>query len=171
MPAPRRFRYTPRMPYSLAILDLDGTLADSFPWFLRHVNDVADRFGFRRIEEDEIEPLRRAGSREVLKRLEVPLWKLPLIARHMRRLKAAHIGDIPLFPEVEPMLRALHDSGMRLALVSSDNVRWRSLRPRLPTHTDGMKLRRCFAPAPWPQDRFHDLSKQWQVVRQHERQE
>ena len=121
MPAPRRFRYTPLMPYSLAILDLDGTLADSFPWFLRHVNDVADRFGFRRIEEDEIEPLRGAGSREILKRLEVPLWKLPLIARHMRRLKAAHIGDIPLFPEVEPMLRALHDSGMRLALVSSDN--------------------------------------------------
>ena len=39
----------------------------------------------------------------------------------MRRLKAAHIGDIPLFPEVEPMLRALHNSGMRLALVSSDN--------------------------------------------------
>ena len=111
------------MPYSLAILDLDGTLADSFPWFLRHVNDVADRFGFRRIEEDEIEPLRRAGSREILKRLEVPLWKLPLIARHMRRLKAAHVGDIPLFPEVEPMLRALHDSGMRLALVSSDGPR------------------------------------------------
>ena len=117
MPAPRRFRYTPRMLYSLVILDLDGTLADSFPWFLRHVNDVADRFGFRRIEEDEIEPLRRAGSREILKRLEVPLWKLPLIARHMRRLKAAHIGDIPLFPEVEPMLRALH-------LIPACGLRW-----------------------------------------------
>ena len=37
------------MPYSLAIFDLDGTLADSFPWFLRTINDVADRFGFRRV--------------------------------------------------------------------------------------------------------------------------
>ena len=27
------------------------------------------------------------------KRLDVPLWKLPAIARHMRRLKAAHAGD------------------------------------------------------------------------------
>jgi phosphoglycolate phosphatase-like HAD superfamily hydrolase len=36
------------MPYFLAIFDPDGTLVDSFP-ILRNVNDVADRFGFRRI--------------------------------------------------------------------------------------------------------------------------
>ena len=43
------------MPYSLVIFDLDGTLADSFPWFLRNVNDVADRFGFRRIADGDVE--------------------------------------------------------------------------------------------------------------------
>jgi len=37
------------MPYSLVIFDLDGTLVDSFPWFLRTINDVADYFGFRRV--------------------------------------------------------------------------------------------------------------------------
>src|SRR5258705_1530267 len=109
------------MPYSLAIFDLDGTLADSFPWFLRHVNDVADRFGFRRIADGDIEPLRRGGSREILKRLDVPLWKLPLIARHMRRLKSAHLGDIALFPGTGAMLQALKNGGLRLALVSSDH--------------------------------------------------
>jgi phosphoglycolate phosphatase len=74
------------MPYSLIIFDLDGTLADSFPWFRRHVNDVADRFKFRRVTEDDIETLRHSGSREILAHLEVPRWKLPWIARHMRRL-------------------------------------------------------------------------------------
>src|SRR5215212_4275616 len=100
------------MRFSLVIFDLDGTLADSLPWFRRNVNDVADRFGFRRIEEADIEPLRRAGSREILKQLEVPLWKLPMIARHMRKLKAAHIDDIPLYPGVDAMLRTLVDSGL-----------------------------------------------------------
>ena len=33
------------MPCSLVIFDLDGTRADSLPWFRRNVNDVADRFG------------------------------------------------------------------------------------------------------------------------------
>jgi phosphoglycolate phosphatase len=85
------------------------------------VNDVADRFGFRRIAENEMEALRRTGSREILRRLDVPVWKLPAIARHVRRLKTAHVGDITLFPGASPMLRALKDAGVTLALVSSDN--------------------------------------------------
>jgi phosphoglycolate phosphatase len=109
------------MPAALAILDLDGTLADSLPWFRRHMNDVADRFGFRRVAEADIEPLRRMGPREILAHLGVPRWKVPMIARHMRRLKAAHIGDIPLFPGTDAMLRALANGGVRLALVSSDS--------------------------------------------------
>lgn len=109
------------MPYSLAIFDLDGTLADSFPWFLRNVNGVADRFGFRRMADDEVDELRHAGSREIIRRLEVPVWKLPLIARHMRRMKAGHIDGIPLFPGVEAMLQGLRDGGLTLALVSSDH--------------------------------------------------
>jgi len=85
------------------------------------VNDVADHFGFRRIADDDVESLRHAGSREILRRLEVPLWKVPAIARHMQRMKAAHLDGIPLFPGTASMLRALRDGGVTLALVSSDN--------------------------------------------------
>jgi phosphoglycolate phosphatase len=110
------------LPYALAIFDLDGTLADSVPWFRRHVNDLADRFGFRRIAEEDIEPLRRAGPREVLARLNVPAWKLPMIVRHTRRLKSEHLDDIALFPGTGAMLRALKEGGLSLALVSSDTL-------------------------------------------------
>ncbi|MGY4289230.1 phosphoglycolate phosphatase [Bradyrhizobium sp. LM2.7] len=109
------------MPYSLAIFDLDGTLADSFPWFLRTINDVADRFGFRRVAGEDVEGLRHASTREILSRLEVPLWKLPAIARHARRLKAEAAAEIPLFAGVEAMLRALTEDGVQLALVTSDS--------------------------------------------------
>jgi phosphoglycolate phosphatase len=110
-------------PYALAIFDLDGTLVDSFPWFLTHLNGIADRFGFRRVGADEIEPLRSSGAREILKRLEVPHWKLPLIARHVRRLKAADVGTIPLYKGVDTMLQALTERGVGVAMVSSDDER------------------------------------------------
>lgn len=106
---------------SLVIFDLDGTLADSFPWFLGVVNGVARDYGFRPIADDDIEPLRRAGTREILRRLEVPLWKLPAIGRRMRGLKHEQVASIPLFPGASDMLRALSDARLTLALVSSDN--------------------------------------------------
>ncbi len=109
------------MPYSLAIFDLDGTLADSFPWFLRTINDVADRFGFRRVRNEDVEGLRHASTREILARLDVPLWKLPAIARHARRLKGQAAAEISLFAGVEAMLQTLADSGVQLALVTSDS--------------------------------------------------
>jgi phosphoglycolate phosphatase len=110
-----------RVPCSLVIFDLDGTLADSFPWFLRTVNEVADHFGFRRVADEDVEMLRHASTRELMAYLDVPSWKLPAIARHMRRLKADPSANISLFDGVDSMLRTVAGSGIQLALVSSDS--------------------------------------------------
>jgi phosphoglycolate phosphatase len=109
------------MPYSLVIFDLDGTLVDSFPWFKGCINDVADRFGFRRVAEDELESIRAGSTRGILAHLQLPLWKVPAVARHMRRLKAEETAHTPLFPGVPEMLRRLADAGVKLALVTSDS--------------------------------------------------
>jgi phosphoglycolate phosphatase len=86
------------MKYRLVIFDFDGTLADSFPWFLSIMNDVADKFEFERTAPEAVAELRKLGSKEVLKRLNVAWLKLPLIARHSRKLKAAEAGRINFFP-------------------------------------------------------------------------
>jgi phosphoglycolate phosphatase len=108
-------------PYGLVIFDLDGTLVDSFPWFLRVVNDVAREFKFRPIASDDIARLRRSGAAEILKHLELPLWKVPRVAAHMRRMKRQHLSELPLFPGIPGMLDTLRSSGTRIALVSSDS--------------------------------------------------
>jgi phosphoglycolate phosphatase len=107
------------MRYQLVIFDLDGTLVDSFPWFLSVVNSVADRHGFRRIAPADVEALRGLSSREIVRWFGVPGWKIPFIANDMRKLKAT--CDAPLFPGVAAMLERLAASGITLALVSSDS--------------------------------------------------
>jgi phosphoglycolate phosphatase len=114
------------MKYRLAIFDFDGTLADSLPWFRSVFNGVARNYGFRALTEAEFDTLRGVGNREIIRRLGVPLWKMPMIAAHMRRMMADDIDGIPLFDGVPEMLRDLKARDMRLAVVTSnseENVR------------------------------------------------
>ena len=73
------------MAYKLVIFDFDGTLADTFPWFTAVLNDVAARYRFRRVEAHEVDGLRGYSARQLLDHLGIKPWKLPFIARHMRR--------------------------------------------------------------------------------------
>jgi phosphoglycolate phosphatase len=106
--------------YKLAIFDLDGTLSDSLPWFRRVVNSIADKHRFKRIEDDDVEMLRGKSSREIIRYLGVPMWRIPIIARDMRRLKSESVNTIPLFTGVDVMLQELSRLGVALAVVSSD---------------------------------------------------
>lgn len=106
----------------LAIFDFDGTLADSFPWFIGVLNGVADRYGFNRVRPDEVDQLRGYDARQIMRHLRVPNWKLPFIANHMRRLMARDIDGIRLFDGVPDMLRTLNDRGVTVAIVSSNSV-------------------------------------------------
>ncbi len=112
--------------YDLAIFDFDGTLADSAEWFFAAYDAVAARFRLRRASRAELEGMRALGTREIMRSLDVPMWKVPLIARHMRRMMADEIGGIALFPGIADALVALHGRGVALAVVSSNaegNVR------------------------------------------------
>lgn len=109
------------MSYQLAIFDFDGTLADTVPWFAGVVNHVADRYGFKRVEERDHDMLRGYPPRRLLEVLGVPLWKVPLIAYHLRGLLARDIDQISLFDGVDQLLSRLSRAGVRLAVVSSNS--------------------------------------------------
>jgi phosphoglycolate phosphatase len=112
--------------YKLVIFDFDGTLADSARWLSEELNPLARRFGFREVSAAQIEELRGCDSRGVLARLGVPAWKLPFIARHLRRRMKQDAEAIPLVPGAKALLRRLAGQGVVLGVVSSnsaDNVR------------------------------------------------
>jgi phosphoglycolate phosphatase len=114
------------LPYKLVIFDFDGTLADSISWVVEALDGVAERYGFRKANRAELEELRGLGSREIMRALGVPVWKLPMISAHMRRLAGDAADRIILYPGIADMLTRLHLQGVRLGIASSnaeENIR------------------------------------------------
>src|SRR4051794_33319962 len=98
------------MPYTLAIFDFDGTLADTLPAFAAHFAAASDHFGFRKIQPEEIDALRQLSARQIIAHLGIPLWKLPLIARFIHRRIQAEVATLRLFPGAATMLRHLREA-------------------------------------------------------------
>lgn len=113
-------RMTDAAPIRLVIFDFDGTLSDSGDWFLSVVDDLARRFKFRTVQPDEVDMLRHKSSREVIDFLGISRWKLPLIARHLRRLVGRNAHQIDLFPGTPDLLEQLAATGVKIALVTSN---------------------------------------------------
>lgn len=108
------------MRYDLAIFDLDGTLADSFPFFLGVQNTLARRHGFAEIAAHDVERMRALSPREVMRHVGLPRWKLPFVVRGFRQLMRERHEPVPLFDGVGDALEALQRSGVTLAIVTSN---------------------------------------------------
>lgn len=114
------------MKYPLVIFDFDGTLADSFPFFAGVFNQLAARHGFRPIDAAEVTALRQRSPRELMAYVGMPSWKLPLVAKDFIALMRQNQHQIRLFDGVPQMLHELAQTGLQLAIVSSnaeDNIR------------------------------------------------
>ncbi len=109
------------MRFNLIIFDFDGTLADSLSWFIGISDQLADEFGFDRIDKNQVALLRRLDAATLLHMHHVPLWKVPLVAARFRRLMSQQITQIAPFPGVPEMLERLARAGCDLAVVTSNS--------------------------------------------------
>jgi phosphoglycolate phosphatase len=110
------------MKYRLAIFDFDGTLADSFPFFLRVFNQLAEQHKFRPIDPDVATAFRHYHPRQMMRELGMPAWKLPLVAKSFIALMSQNRGSISLFEEIDDMLVHLANASVTLAIVSSNSA-------------------------------------------------
>jgi phosphoglycolate phosphatase len=110
------------MNYRLAAFDFDGTLADSFGFFVANVNSLARRHGFREMDPSRLEEYRGREPRELMRLHGLPMWKLPVIARDFMALMARDVAQVRLFEGVAEELRALSDRGVALAIVTSNSL-------------------------------------------------
>ncbi len=113
------------MKYQLALFDFDGTLADSFPFFVSVFNQLAEQHDFKKIDLCEASAFRHYTPQQIMKHIGLPSWKLPLVATSVISMMRKNAESISLFAQVDDMLLHLSNAGVMLAIVTSnsyDNV-------------------------------------------------
>lgn len=104
----------------LAIFDFDGTLANSFPWFIQSYNQIADKHQLRKIAPEDMASFRGYTVREMMTYVGMPAWKMPFVAADFKALMQDNLKSVSLFDGVDTVLQTLSQQGMTLAVVSSN---------------------------------------------------
>lgn len=110
------------MTIKLAIFDFDGTLADTYPVFADSLNALAVKHGFRQVANDEQHMLRGLSAGEVLRELQIPLWKVPAVLSDFRKVMRQRIDEIQPFSGVVNVLHTMMQGHVELAVATSNSI-------------------------------------------------
>ncbi|WP_157267877.1 HAD hydrolase-like protein [Azohydromonas aeria] len=106
----------------LVLFDFDGTLADSFPFFVAVLDELARLHGFSPVRPEQIPLMRRQDARANMRLVGMPAWKLPFVTASFIRLMRERGGTVPLFTGIPETLAGLRAQGLTLALLTSNSV-------------------------------------------------
>jgi phosphoglycolate phosphatase len=108
------------------IFDFDGTLVYSKPLAIQLFNDFADKYGYRKISDDEVEYLSTLSISNRLKALKCPMYKLPMLLIDMKKKYKRDVVTLGSVAGIREALGELKKRGVTIGIISSnceENIR------------------------------------------------
>ena len=104
------------------LFDFDGTLVDSFNCVLKKAMLLAEEFHYKKISEEDIESLRELTSKELIKLLDIPVYKIPKLIHHMRKHLRNEMQKLPPVADIHPVVETLYNAHFSLGILTSNSV-------------------------------------------------
>ena len=105
----------------VVLFDFDGTIADTYNAIVKITNQLSSKFGYKALKEEELLLLKNLSSREIVKRSEISVFKIPFLVRRVRTELSKEIADLSPIQGMSSVLCELKDRGYILGIVTSNN--------------------------------------------------
>jgi phosphoglycolate phosphatase len=105
----------------LILLDFDGTIADTFRETLNIFNHFADKYGYRKVTDEDLPKARSMTVWQLLKFLQIPKHKLPFLLRRGRKMLHRNLDQIALFPGILDLLTYAEQQGVPCGIITSNS--------------------------------------------------
>jgi len=107
----------------LIIFDFDGTICDSYLEFIIVLNTIAKKYRLNEIKDNEVEELRRLGSRGAMRKIGISFFKLPFVLRRLRKEYASRIPALKPIDGMEAALAEFRSTKLSMGILTSNSVK------------------------------------------------
>lgn len=108
------------MTVKVIVFDFDGTIADTYDAFVEIVNRLSGEFGYRPVSEAELAAYKHLSSRELVKKSEIPLVKIPFILRRVKGELSQKMQHLKPIAGMDTCLHDLTRQGYVLGILTSN---------------------------------------------------
>lgn len=108
------------MTAKVVLFDFDGTIADTYQAIVKITNQLSSEFGYKALNSEELLLLKNLSSREIVKRTEISLFKIPFLVRRVRAELSKEIADLKPISNIAQILFELKNRGYILGIVTSN---------------------------------------------------
>ncbi len=105
----------------LFIFDFDGTIVDSMYPMIHIINKYSDKYGYKKIENEDIELLKKKKPRQILKYLKISLFKLPVVVRRIRADLNLEVRNLKPAVDYSKILRDMKKNNCILGILTSNS--------------------------------------------------
>ncbi len=108
------------MSAQVILFDFDGTIADTYQAIVDITNNLSTEFGYKALAQEELLLIKNLSSREIVKRSEISIFKLPFLVRRIRAELSKEIAELSPIPDMSQALFELQNRGYILGIVTSN---------------------------------------------------
>ncbi len=108
------------MTNKVIVFDFDGTIADTYQAIVDITNNLSSEFGYQPLDEEELLLLKNLSSKEIVKRTEISLFKIPFLVKRVQKELGHQIAELSPINGMESVLLELKQRDYILGIVTSN---------------------------------------------------